>query len=114
MPEAENSTLSNLVETEEYPPSTLPQIYSEGVTGFIPGPEVIKFYLYRLLPKVHGRQKHTLRPAAEVAMALSVFVKTVVFFDRTLEILISRGYLTQEQIDSARKADREFANANRE
>jgi hypothetical protein len=108
MAETEPSTL---VPSDEYPPSTLQTIFAEGVSSITPGRDVVRFYLYRFLPGLRKANTHTMYAAAQVVLPTVGFIKTFVFFERALGMLIASGAVTQEQVEKARKADQEYVDA---
>lgn len=84
------------------PRADLPTIFSDGVTNFANSGSVAKFYLFRTDPDIDDPFKFYNEVAAQVVMTIPAFVQTVVFFENSLQRLISQKLITEEELADLR------------
>jgi hypothetical protein len=97
-PEAIVDQLAGRPETE-FPSSTMATVFADGVSGYAPGPGIIKFYLYRIDPNMFGRKGFKANPFAQVVMPSHGFAQTAAFFMHAVKNMIAAGALSQAQFD---------------
>jgi hypothetical protein len=86
----------------EFPGSTFPTAFADGVLSFVPSPQLVKFYLYRLDPNMFGRGGSVPNPFAQVIMPMAGFLQSTVFLQQQIERMIAHGTITQKQLDDAK------------
>jgi hypothetical protein len=87
-----------------YPAATIPTVYADHVLNVAPSTEIIKFYLARIDPNVKDDSEYRMEPCAQVVMPVSGFLKTVLFFERTVEGLIASGVVDRKTVEDLRMA----------
>jgi hypothetical protein len=92
----------------EFPTSTTPTVFADGVSGYAPGPGVIKFFLYRVDPNMFGRLGTKANPIVQVAMPFFGFAQMTALFQHGVEKLIAAGQLKQAEYDEMIKAIKEI------
>jgi len=89
---------------DEFPTSSFPVVYVDGVTGVAPGPHIVKFVLSRLEPSLQGQDKILTQPIAQIAMPLPGFLQMAFFFENAIKDMQTKGLLTAEQLAEVRKS----------
>lgn len=97
-PEPIVDSLAGQPETE-FPSPTMPTVFADGVSGYAPGPGIVKFYLYRLDPNMYGRAGIKANPFAQVAMPPLGFAQTAALFLHAVKRMVAAGTLTQPEFD---------------
>lgn len=87
---------------EDFPAAALPMIFSDGVLNLSRAPGLVRFYLMRTDPELHGKATYLLQPVAQVAMPMVSFVQTYVFFELEMQKMVKDGLVSQSLIDQAR------------
>ena len=87
---------------DDFPSPMLPMIYSDGVSTFQPGPEVVKFYLSRLEPHLRAEAASLTQPVVQVAMSVTGFLQMVAFFNKVTTNMLERGVISAQQVDAAK------------
>ncbi len=102
---------------DDFPSPMLPMIYSDGVSTFQPGPEVVKFYLSRLEPHLRAEAASLTQPVVQVAMSVTGFLQMVAFFNKVTANMLERGVVSQHQVEAAKSGvgggDRKRGQANK-
>jgi hypothetical protein len=89
---------------EEFPASTFPTVFSDGVISFVPTVPIVKFYLGRIDPNMFGRGGAVMNPFAQVIMPTLAFVDTAAFLQQQVRRMVREKMITQEQVDQAAAA----------
>jgi hypothetical protein len=90
-----------------FPPLGFPAIYADNVSSLSHGGHVIKYYLSRTDPSLAGQTRAAqYTPVMLVVMPIDGFVRTALFFEKSLNILVSEGHIKQEEINAVRSAAR--------
>jgi hypothetical protein len=106
LPETELELGANLANrpATEFPPGTFATAFADGVSAYVRGPGVVKFFLYRVDPNMFGRGGSVSNPFAQIVMPNEAFVRMVTLFNRAVKAMIKSGEITQERIDDMDKA----------
>lgn len=83
----------------EFPGSTFPSAFADGIASYARGEGVMKLYFYRTDPNMFGRGGYVYNPFAQIIMPNEGFVRAVVLLQRALNSLIQAGQVTQEEIN---------------
>jgi hypothetical protein len=87
---------------DDFPSPMLPMVYSDGVSTFQPGPEVVKFYLSRLEPHLRAEASSLTQPVVQVAMSVTGFLQMVAFFNKVTANMLERGVVSPQQVEAAK------------
>src|SRR4051812_27166798 len=87
----------------DYPPPTLPTIYSEGVWSASISPGVIKFYLVRTDASIKSDGTNHAAIIAQVVMPIVGFIQSVDFLQSYLNMMIENGTISKELVAQTRK-----------
>lgn len=82
----------------EFPASTLPTTFADGLSSYARGDGVIKMFFYRTDPNMFGRGGSVANPFLQVVVPLDGFVRSAVLLQRALKGLIDGGFVTEERI----------------
>lgn len=66
------------------------------------GPNVIKFYLYRVDPTVNGEMAQQVTPCAQIIMPVDGFLTTFAFMEHAIADLIKKGELPKDLLEARR------------
>jgi hypothetical protein len=83
----------------EFPPSGFPTVFADGVSGYQPSAQTVKFFLYRLDPNMFGRSGFRANPFGQVVMPTVGFVQTAAFFQHAVKQLVAQGFIKQQDYD---------------
>ncbi|CAN7485794.1 hypothetical protein [Bosea sp. LjRoot237] len=98
----------------KYPTPFLPVIFSDGVESMSHSQNNAKFYLSRLDPDIAANGGSQIATVCQIVMPLPGFVGAALFFEQRLELLVTEGKITHEEIEAQRRQMREDAkNARR-
>jgi len=101
------SPLTFVQTADEFPPASFPTVFADGVSNLTPGPGVVKFYFTRTDAGFQSLVKFITHPFAQVIMPTVPFVQMAIFFERSVAALVSRGKITQAEVDEIRKRESE-------
>jgi hypothetical protein len=83
----------------EFPSSTFPTVFADGVASFSAGAGVVKIYFHRADPNMFGRGGVLSNATFQVVMPTLGFAQMAVFFQRRLEILIGNKVFSEDDIE---------------
>lgn len=83
----------------EFPTSATPTVFADGVSGYAPGPGVIKFFLYRIDPNMFGRGGAKANAVVQVVMPFHGFAQTAALFHHAIKQVIAAGVVSQSDFD---------------
>jgi hypothetical protein len=86
----------------KYPPKDLPIIFADYVPSASWQGGVVKFYFIRNDPSISADLTNSPQLVAQVAMPISGFASTVIFFEEQLKKMVTSGDLKSEVIEAAR------------
>ncbi len=88
----------------EYPPQHLPVAFADGVKSISWGLGVVKFYFHRYDPDMNAKFDNQAQPVAQVVMPIAGFLRTSLFFQRTVEGMVKDGTIPAELMAEVQKA----------
>ena len=83
-----------------YPPRGFTFVLADGVTGLLPGSDVVKITLAVTEPNFIATESNKAVPVAQVTMPLVGFVRTSQFFSDAIENMIESGIISRERVNS--------------
>ncbi|MGH7009068.1 MAG: hypothetical protein ACRED7_11740 [Stellaceae bacterium] len=85
-----------------FPGSSFPTVFADGILNFAHTAQVTKFYLYRFEPSFDGAQNRV-TPFTQIVMSIDAFVNSYVLMEKGIEKLLKLGIVTQDQLNQRRK-----------
>jgi hypothetical protein len=87
----------------EYPGTTIPTIFADGIANFANSAHIVKFYLFRFDPNMKTANKAQIMPCAQAVFSLDGFINAFAFLESAVEKLRVQGLITDEMLATARK-----------
>jgi hypothetical protein len=97
-----SSGASDIIFATGHPPPGTAVAFADGVTNFAHSKSIVKFYLYRTDPSVDASGPYENNIVAQIVMPLDGFVRTALFLNRGIELLVSKGAMSQADVDQLR------------
>ena len=88
---------------EEYPASTIPTVFADGVLNLAHGAGLAKFYLVRVDPSFTSPTENKVQAFAQVVMPMQGFLQTLLFFNKMLQEFVDAGVVSPEIYDRMHK-----------
>jgi hypothetical protein len=86
---------------DEFPGVDVPVAFADGVSSYVGGGGISKFYFYRIDPNIWGYGGAVFNPVSQVVMPTNGFVTTAAFFYAQARRMIANNEITQQQWDQA-------------
>ena len=87
------------------PAFSVPMVYADNVLNVSVADHVVKMYLIKDDPSPSAPDTVAQRtPTAELIMPIDGFIRAAIFFELTLNEMVSRGLFRREEVDNLRKA----------
>ena len=100
---AEFQPQSTALPDVEYPGTTIPTIFADGIVNLANSAHIVKFYLFRFDPNVKDVSKAQAIPCAQAVFPIDGFVNAFAFLESAVEKLRVQGIITDQILAAARK-----------